>query len=128
MKYLKTLFRFFVEDFKKVYLIIYNLSMFIGFLYVYSVILVRYFRDGVNSMAGTYDAVGSALKFVQICQWLEVMHPLFGYTKGGMFASFMQTGGRTVVLFCLIEAEPRMQTKPVVFYLFLVWSTIELIR
>lgn len=102
--------------------------MFIGFIYIYSVMVVRYSRDGPNSMPGTYEAVGSAFKFVQLFQWLEVMHPLFGYTKGGVFAPFMQTAGRSVVLFCLIESEPRMQIKPVVFYLFLVWSTIELVR
>lgn len=102
--------------------------MFIGFLYILSVMFVRYMRDGPNSMPETYDAVGGAFKLVQMFQWLEVMHPLFGYVKGGIIAPFMQISGRTLVLFCLIEAEPRMQTKPVIFYLFLVWATIEIVR
>lgn len=56
------------------------------------------------------------------------MHPLFGYTKSSMLVSFLQTGGRAFILFLMIDAEPRMQTKPVIFYLFLVWSTVEIVR
>jgi very-long-chain (3R)-3-hydroxyacyl-CoA dehydratase len=79
-------------------------------------------------MAGTYDAVGSAMKFIQLMQFLEVLHPMFGYTKGGILAPLLQVSGRGFVLFVMIEAEPRMQTKPVVFYLFVVWSMIEVVR
>jgi len=56
------------------------------------------------------------------------MHPLFGYTKSSMLVSLLQTGGRAFVLFFMIDAETRMQTKPVVFYLFLIWSSVEIIR
>jgi len=34
------------EDFTKVYLIIYNLGQFIGFIYVFAVMAIRYSRDG----------------------------------------------------------------------------------
>ncbi|KAL6437588.1 hypothetical protein ACFW04_004192 [Cataglyphis niger] len=79
-------------------------------------------------MKETYAAVGSPLKFIQLLQFLEVMHPLFGYTKSSTLVSFLQVGGRGFVLFLMIDAEPRMQTKPVVFYLFLIWSIIEIVR
>jgi len=39
-----------------------------------------------------------------------------------------QVLGRNIIVFCMIEAEPRMWEKPVVFYLFLVWSSVELVR
>lgn len=45
-----------------------------------------------------------------------------------MLVPFLQVSGRAFVLFAMIESEPRMQTKPVVFYLFLVWSLIEVVR
>lgn len=48
--------------------------------------------------------------------------------QGGALVPFLQVSGRAFVLFVMIEAEPRMQTKPVVFYLFLLWSVIEVIR
>lgn len=118
----------FLEDMRKVYLLFYNLCQFIGFAYIFTVMSVRYSRDGPESMPGTYSAVGNALKFLQLMQFLEVMHPLFGYTKGSVFAALLQTGGRAVILFCMIEAEPRMQEKPVVFILIFTWTLIELVR
>lgn len=92
------------------------------------VIGIRYYRDGPESMAGTYASVGNAIKFCQILQYLEVMHPMFGYTKGGALMPFAQVTGRNFILFIMIEAEERMQTKPVVFYLIFIWSLIELVR
>lgn len=118
----------FSEDIKKVYLIFYNLFMFVGFFYICLVMSVRYLRDGIDSIPGTYDAVGGAMKFIQLLQFLEVMHSMFGYTKTFLLASFLQVGGRNLILFALIEAEPRLQPKPVVFYLFAVWSAIEIVR
>ncbi|XP_013140492.1 PREDICTED: very-long-chain (3R)-3-hydroxyacyl-CoA dehydratase [Papilio polytes] len=116
------------EDFKKVYLIVYNLFQFIGFTYVLAVMGVRYAKLEYDSVADTYEHVGSAMKFLQLMQYLEVMHPMFGYTKGGVLVPFLQISGRAFVLFVMIEAEPRMQTKPVVFYLFLIWGLIEVVR
>ncbi|KAL6437587.1 hypothetical protein ACFW04_004192 [Cataglyphis niger] len=116
------------EDLTKVYLVIYNLCQFVGFIYVLAVMGIRYSRDGPDFMKETYAAVGSPLKFIQLLQFLEVMHPLFGYTKSSTLVSFLQVGGRGFVLFLMIDAEPRMQTKPVVFYLFLIWSIIEIVR
>ncbi|XP_045538829.1 very-long-chain (3R)-3-hydroxyacyl-CoA dehydratase [Papilio machaon] len=116
------------EDFKKVYLIVYNLFQFIGFTYVLAVMGVRYAKLEYESVSDTYENVGSAMKFLQLMQYLEVMHPMFGYTKGGVLVPFLQISGRAFVLFVMIEAEPRMQTKPVVFYLFLIWGLIEVVR
>ena len=82
----------------------------------------------LESIPNAYQAVHNALKFCQLMQILEIFHPLFGYTKGGLMEPIVQVGGRFLVLFCLIEAEPRIQTKPVIFYLILCWSVIELFR
>lgn len=79
-------------------------------------------------MKDTYEAVGNSLKFVQLLQFLEVMHPMFGYTRGGVLVPFMQVGGRAFILFLMIDAEPRMQTKPVIFYLIVIWSSVEIVR
>lgn len=82
----------------------------------------------IESMKETYEAVGNPMKFIQLLQFLEVMHPLFGYTKGNSFITLLQVSGRAFILFGMIESEPRMQTKPVVFYLFLVWTMVEVVR
>jgi very-long-chain (3R)-3-hydroxyacyl-CoA dehydratase len=131
---------------KNVYLGIYNLFQFIGFAYVLTVMYIRFYKSGAGvntiflvmklfnlnvalaSMEGTYEAVGPAMKFIQLMQFLEVLHPMFGYTKGAVLTPLIQVLGRAIVLFVMIESEPRMQTKPVVFYLFVVWSMIEVVR
>lgn len=116
------------EDLKKVYMVLYNLFMFIGFFYICIVIGIRYLRDGVDSIAGTYEAVGGAMRLVQLTQMMEVLHAIMGYTRSNVLATTLQVCGRNVVLFGLIHAEERLQTKPVIFYLFLVWAAIEVVR
>lgn len=116
------------ENFKKVYLLFYNLIQFIGYLYVVLVMGIQYAKRGPEFIPETYQYVGNAMKFFQLLQFLEVMHPMFGYTRNSMMVPLMQTTGRGFILFAMIEAEERIQTKPVVFYLFLVWSLIECVR
>ncbi|RZC38430.1 very-long-chain (3R)-3-hydroxyacyl-[acyl-carrier protein] dehydratase [Asbolus verrucosus] len=116
------------EDFKKVYLSLYNLFMYVGFMYVVCVLSIRYLKEGPDSFPGTYAAVGPAMCFLHLIQLLEVMHPLFGYVKGGMFIPLLQVGGRLFIIILMLEFEPRLQTMPVVFYLFMTWSAIEIIR
>lgn len=102
--------------------------MYIGFLYVVCVLCIKYAKDGSDFIPETYDAVGPALKFLQLLQFLEVMHPLFGYVKGGMLMPLLQIGGRFFILFLMLEFEPRIQKMPVTFFLFLAWAAVELIR
>lgn len=118
----------FLENFKKVYLTFYNLFMFIGFLYIICVLIIRYAKDDVKFIQETYKTVGPIMGFLTLLQFLEVMHPIFGYVKGGALMPFMQIFGRALILFVMLEHEPRIQVMPVVFYLFVVWSAIEVIR
>lgn len=84
------------EQFKKVYLVLYNLFQFCGFMFILIVMAIRWYRDGPASMSGTYEAVGNAYKFVQLLQYLEVMHPIFRYTKG--------SAGKFQFLFSLVPS------------------------
>lgn len=120
--------RILLEDFKKVYLSLYNLFMYVGFMYIIAVLCIRYIKEGPDCFGGTYSAVGSAMSFLTLLQLLEVLHPIFGYVKGGFFVPLLQIGGRLFVLIVMLEFEPRLQTMPVVFYLFMTWAAIEIIR
>lgn len=114
---------------KAIYLFIYNLFQFIGYLFVFTVLVISYYRDGFHdSVEKTFRNVGHAMKFCQLLQYLEVMHPMFGYTKGSPLYPFLQVTGRNFILFCMIDAEVRIQTKPVILLLFLSWSIIECVR
>lgn len=116
------------EQGQKVYLIFYNLFQFIGYFFILLVIGIRYYRDGAKSISGTYEAIGNCFKFCQLMQFLEVMHPMFGYTRGSVLMPLIQVTGRGFILFINIDGEERMQIKPVIFYLFIVWSIIEIFR
>lgn len=116
------------EQTRFVYLLFYNLFQFVGFLYIFLVMCIQYGRDGPDSISTAFATVGNPMKFCQLLQYLEVMHPLFGYTSGGALMPMLQVSGRNFILFAMLDAEERMQTKPVVFYLFLVWSMIEVVR
>lgn len=114
---------------KAIYLFIYNLFQFIGYLFIFIVMSISCYRDGYNiSVEKTFRTVGNAMKFCQLLQYLEVMHPIFGYTKGSPLYPFLQVTGRNFILFCMIDAEVRVQTKPVILHLFLCWSIIECVR
>uniref|UniRef100_A0A1B0DIR5 Very-long-chain (3R)-3-hydroxyacyl-CoA dehydratase n=1 Tax=Phlebotomus papatasi TaxID=29031 RepID=A0A1B0DIR5_PHLPP len=116
------------EQGKKVYLVLYNLLQFVGFLYIVTVLTLRIARDGHPATHEAFEAVGKVFKFCQLMQFLEVLHPLFGYTTGGILAPLMQTTGRAIVLFLAIDTDERVQKLTIVTYLFIIWATIELVR
>ena len=68
------------------------------------------------------------MKMLHLLMFLEILHPIFGYTKGSVKEAALQVGGRNFIIFAMIDSEPRMQEKPVVFYLFMIYTIIELIR
>lgn len=93
----------FLEDYKKVYLVIYNLFQLVGFTYILTVVMIRYSRDGVKSIEGTYENVGTVMKLCHLFMWLEVLHPYFGYTKNSIWAPLMQVCDFNFLLFFFNE-------------------------
>jgi len=116
------------ESWRKTYLALYNLFMFSGFLYALVVMSISYCKDPEEFVTECFATVGNVFKFLHLLMFLEVLNPLFGYTKGSVYEAFIQVVGRNIWLFALIDSEPRMQNKPVVFYLFMTYSTIEIVR
>lgn len=128
MNYRKKKYRTRVEDFRKIYLFLYNLSQFIGFLYVLIVLSIRYAKDGPAFMENAYPVIRTAFSLCQLCQILEILHPLLGYTSGSAIPPFLQVAGRLIMLLGMINGEPRMQSKPVVFYLIYIYALSEVVR
>lgn len=81
-----------------------------------------------ESIESTYSSVGKVIKFLHLMQILEVLHPLMGYTSGNVLMPVIQLSGRSFLIFLLIDAEPTIQSNASVFYLFLTYTTVELIR
>jgi very-long-chain (3R)-3-hydroxyacyl-CoA dehydratase len=116
------------EEFRKVYLFMYNLFQMVGFIYMLTILTLRWAIEGTESMVGSYTIVGGAAKFLHIMQILEILHPLLGYTRGSALYPGLQLLYKLFIIFAMIDGEPRMQTKPVVFYLFTVWTILEIVR
>lgn len=109
---------------KMIYLFLYNLLQFGGYLFIFTVLVSSYFRD--ESVEKEIRNAGVVMKFCQIVQYLEVLHAIFGWTKGSPLYPFLQVTGRNFVLFCMIDAE-RSRVE-VILMLFLCWSFIECVR
>jgi len=116
------------ESWRKTYLFCYNLFMFCGFLYVITIMVIRYMKEQEEFIPKAYETLGNIFKFLHLFMFLEVLNPLFGYTKGSVMEATIQVVGRNIWILCLIDGEERMQSKPVVFYLFATYSAIEVIR
>lgn len=122
-------FNSFPVDRRTVYLIMYNLYQFIAYFYIFLVLVIELKRDGlVEASKEAYKIVGPVMRGSQFLQYLECLHALVGYTKGSALFPFLQVSGRNLVLFGVINSEPRLQDKPIILCLFLVWSAVELIR
>jgi len=116
------------ESKRRIYLFIYNTFMFCGFLYAFLILTIKYSREQEEFLPKAFSTVGNVFKFLQLMSILEILNPLFGYTKGSVFEATIQVGGRLIFLFIMIDSEPRMQEKPVVFYLLLTYASIEIVR
>jgi len=116
------------EDFRKTYLFLYNMFQFVGFVFILIIFAINYIKEGPDSIKGSYLAVGRVMKFLHFMQLLEIIHPLLGYTAGSPIMPAIQLFGRMFMIFIMIDAEPRMHSDPAVFYLFLVYTIVEVIR
>lgn len=116
------------EDLKKVYFVIYNLAMFVGFTYVVAIQSVCYLRYGADSFLEFYNAIGSVMKYLHFFQFSEIILILIGWRSGAVLPAFMQIVGRLLVINLLIDPEPRLHKEGVLFLLYFIWSSIELIR
>jgi len=117
------------ESKRKIYLFCYNLFMMCGYIYVVAIMNLRYAKLGFDDFVPTvYNLIGNSVKMLSLLSILEVLHPMFGYTKGNVLESGLRVFGRIFVIFALMEGEQRMQEKPVICYLFCIYATNELIR
>lgn len=113
---------------KKSYLFMYNLVQFLGYSWVFVNMTVRLFILGQDSFYDTFHTTADIMYFCQMMAVLEVINPLLGLVKTGAFPAMIQVAGRNVILFVVFGSLDEMQNKPVVFFVFYLWSTIEIFR
>lgn len=110
------------EDVRKVYLFLYNLFQLIGFMYLTAALIIRQGIEGSMSLPGSYQAISTVVKLLHFLKTLEILHPLLGFTTGDVLYPSLEIFFRLFMVIFMIEGEPRIQTKPVIFYLLLTWS------
>ena len=82
----------------------------------------------VEARSRAFETVGDQLFTVQIAAVLEFVHPLIGWVKTGLGPVAIQVFGRNFALFALIASEPKLQEQDVVWWLFVAWSSVEIVR
>ncbi|XP_064608555.1 very-long-chain (3R)-3-hydroxyacyl-CoA dehydratase-like [Liolophura sinensis] len=110
------------------YMFFYNMFQFVGFLYIFVILQYKYITLGEEAKKSALEFVGLQIMLCQLVSMLEVFHPILGLVKTGFFTPFLQVTGRNFILFIVILQEPRLQDAPVIWYLFVVWSSIEIVR
>jgi len=90
------------ESWRKNYLFCYNLFMFCGFLYVLVILSLRYMADQEVFPTKAWTTVGNVFKFLHLLMFLEVLNPLFGYTKGSVIEAAIQVCLNSAVTFQVV--------------------------
>lgn len=114
------------SDYKKTYLFLYNLLMFVMFLMVHIILTIKLIKGSVDD-----DSVQGAafiIKLLTYTQLLESIHPMLGLVPGGPFMPFLQVIGRLLVNHFLTNPDIRLDSAPYAHYLFIVWASIEIFR
>lgn len=117
-----------LSSFKTGFLLIYNLVQFLGFSWIFVNMTVRVFKIGQDSLYDTFHSMADMMFFCQILASVEVLNAAFGLVKTGVVPVVIQVIGRNFILFIIFGSLEEMHNKPVVFFVFLLWSAIEIFR
>lgn len=113
---------------KKGYLFMYNLVQFLGFSWIFVNMTVRLFILGQDSFYDTFHTTADMMYFCQMMAVAEVINPALGLVRSGVIPAMIQVAGRNVILFVIFGSLEEMQNRPVVFFVFYLWSSIEIFR
>ncbi|XP_048887207.1 very-long-chain (3R)-3-hydroxyacyl-CoA dehydratase isoform X1 [Brienomyrus brachyistius] len=113
---------------KRGYLFMYNLVQFLGFSWIFVNMTVRLFILGQDSLYDTFHTIADMMYFCQILAVVEVVNPALGIVRTGLMPPLIQLVGRNVILFVIFGSLEDMQNKAVVFFVFYLWSIIEIFR
>ena len=138
------------EEIKRIYLFLYNLFQFVGFIYVLVVLSIRFAKEGagrylkpsfslelkkltffyhfLDSTHGSYKTLGIVIKLLYLTQIQEVVYYAVDSTRKGSLFLLLHLAFRHFIVFVMIDSEPRIQTQLVVFNLLLIYTLMELIK
>ncbi|KAF7664531.1 hypothetical protein LDENG_00174480 [Lucifuga dentata] len=110
------------------FLFMYNLVQFLGFSWIFTNMTMRLFIFGQDSLYDTFHTISDVMFFCQILAAVEVLNVAFGVVRTGLVPTLLQVVGRNFILFIIFGSLEEMHNKPVVFFVFYLWSSIEIFR
>uniref|UniRef100_A0A2K6EUK2 Very-long-chain (3R)-3-hydroxyacyl-CoA dehydratase n=1 Tax=Propithecus coquereli TaxID=379532 RepID=A0A2K6EUK2_PROCO len=113
---------------RKGYLFMYNLVQFLGFSWIFVNMTVRFFILGKESFYDTFHTVADMMYFCQMLAVVETINAAIGVIKSPVLPCLIQLLGRNFILFIIFGTMEEMQNKAVVFFVFYLWSTVEIFR
>ncbi|XP_072373029.1 very-long-chain (3R)-3-hydroxyacyl-CoA dehydratase 4 isoform X1 [Scyliorhinus torazame] len=113
---------------KTLYLFTYNLIQFCGYSWISTNITARFLTFGEDSLVDTYHSIGAVMGCCQLLSVLELIHILSGIEQSPFLPRFLQVTERNIILFVVITSQEEMQSKNVVWALFSLWSTLDVIK
>lgn len=113
---------------KSGFLFMYNLVQFLGFSWIFFNMTVRLLIFGQDSLYDTFHAISDVMFFCQILAAVEVLNAAFGVVRTGVIPTLIQVVGRNFILFIIFGSLEEMHQQPVVFFVFYLWSSIEIFR
>lgn len=109
-------------------LFLYNLVQFLGFSWVFVNMTVRLCIFGQDSLYDTFHTMSDVVFFCQILAAVEVLNAGFGVVRSGVIPTFLQVICRNFILFIIFGSLEEMHYQPIVFFVFYLWSTVDLFR
>nr|XP_020661327.1 very-long-chain (3R)-3-hydroxyacyl-CoA dehydratase 3 [Pogona vitticeps] len=113
---------------KRGYLFMYNLVQFLGFSWIFVNMTVRLFMLGKDSFFDTFHTSADMMYFCHMLACMEVVNTFIGLVRAPLTPVVLQVGGRNFVLFIVLGSVEEMHSKAVVFFIFYLWSLIEIFR
>ncbi|XP_076588765.1 very-long-chain (3R)-3-hydroxyacyl-CoA dehydratase isoform X2 [Chaetodon auriga] len=110
------------------FLFVYNLVQFLGFSWIFFNMTVRLFIFGKDSLYDTFHTISDVMFFCQILAAVEVLNAAFGVVRTGVIPALIQVVGRNFILFIIFGSLEEMHNQPIVFFVFYLWSAIEIFR
>lgn len=110
---------------KRLYLTIYNWTVFVGWLQVFF-LAVKTLKESGHQYV--YDAVEKPLLLAQSAAILEIIHGLVGLVRSPVSATLPQIGSRLYVAWGISWSFPEVRTHVLVSSLVISWSITEIIR
>jgi len=115
------------EDFRKIYLFLYNLFQTSGCIYLAAVLGLSLSKAGPD-YSTSYAFFSSCLKVLHLLKLLEILHPILGYTTGDQVYPAIETGFRLFLLFVVVDSSDKVSGRRGSFNLLLLWSVSDFIK